>query len=107
MRLIASALRTREVTSHQQNARMAPMINRCSKIDRFMVLDRIRSQIITGQEMAAPPVVPLADLGDGRVAVSSASFQPTARTDQKSGRDVQWAGVSQQGRANQIPIGLE
>ena len=33
-----SALRVREVTSHQQNARVAPINSRCSKIDGFMVL---------------------------------------------------------------------
>ena len=29
-------------------------------------------------KMAAPPVVPVADLGDGRAAINSVSFQPTA-----------------------------
>ena len=37
------ALRVREVISHQQNARVAPMRNRCSKIDGFMVLDSLRT----------------------------------------------------------------
>ena len=37
------ALRVREVTSHQQNARVAPLHNRCSKIDGFMVLNSLRT----------------------------------------------------------------
>ena len=38
-----SALRVREVTSHQHNARVAPMHNRCSKIDQLVILNCLRT----------------------------------------------------------------
>ena len=80
-----SALRVREVTSHQQKARVAPMRNRCSQIDGFMVLNTSKRptswQFAKWEraKLAAPPAVPVADLGDGRAAVNSVSFQQTAR----------------------------
>ena len=38
--------------------------------------------------MAAPPVVPVANLGDGRAAVNSETFQHL--TDQSTGHGAQW-----------------
>ena len=57
-------------------------------------------QFTSGAKMAGPPVVPVADLGDGRTALNSVSFHQQHATDQSTGHGAHWADVSQQGHAS-------